>query len=72
MAYLKKSQTLKPKASTQVQQAREADLQHMSSKELRSYIANEGKRLNQQIVEIEKRGLERESFAYEKLTSKPQ
>ena len=72
MAYLKKSQTLKPKASTQVQQAREADLQHMSTKELRSYIANEGKRLNQQIVEIEKRGLERESFAYEKLTSKPQ
>ena len=72
MAYIKKSQRLKPKASAQLQQAREADIQHMSSKELRSYIANEGKRLNQQIVEIEKKGLERESFAYEKLTSKPQ
>lgn len=72
MAYIKKSQRLKPKASAQLQQAREADIQHMSAKELRSYIANEGKRLNQQIVEIEKKGLERESFAYEKLTSKPQ
>ena len=69
MAYLKKSQTLKPKASAQLQQAREADLQHMSTKELRSYIANEGKRLNQQIVEIEKQGKEREAYAYQKLTS---
>lgn len=72
MAYIKKAQTLKRQASSQLNIAREADLQNMSAKELRSYIANEGKRLNQQIVEIEKRGLERESFAYEKLTSKPQ
>ena len=72
MAYIKKSERLKSRASTHLQEAREADLQHMSMKELKSYIANEGKRLNQQIVEIEKRGLERESFAYEKLTSKPQ
>ena len=72
MAYIKKSERLKSRASSQLQEAREADLQHMTLKELRSYIANEGKRLNQQIVEIEKRGLEKESFAYEKLTSKPQ
>lgn len=72
MAYIKKSDRLKSRASSQLQEAREADLQYMTIKELRSYIANEGKRLNQQIVEIEKRGLEKESFAYEKLTSKPQ
>lgn len=72
MAYIKKSERLKSRASSQLQEAREADLQHMTLKELKSYIANEGKRLNQQIVEIEKRGLEKESFAYEKLTSKPQ
>jgi hypothetical protein len=72
MPYIKKSERLKSRASTHLQEAREADLQHMSMKELKSYIANEGKRLNQQIVEIEKRGLEKESFAYEKLTSKPQ
>lgn len=72
MAYIKKSERLKSRASSQLQEAREADLQYMTLKELRSYIANEGKRLNQQIVEIEKRGLEKESFAYEKLTSKPQ
>ncbi len=72
MAYIKKSERLKSRASAQLMEAREADLQHMTEKQLKSYIANEGKRLNQQIVEIEKRGLERESFAYEKLTSKPQ
>lgn len=72
MAYIKKSERLKSRASTHLQEARDADLQHMTLKELKSYIANEGKRLNQQIVEIEKRGLEKESFAYEKLTSKPQ
>ena len=72
MAYIKKSERLKSRASSQLQEAREADLQYMTLKELKSYIANEGKRLNQQIVEIEKRGLEKESFAYEKLTSKPQ
>lgn len=72
MPYIKKSERLKSRASSQLQEAREADLQYMTLKELKSYIANEGKRLNQQIVEIEKRGLEKESFAYEKLTSKPQ
>lgn len=72
MAYIKKSERLKSRASTHLQEARDADLQYMTLKELKSYIANEGKRLNQQIVEIEKRGLEKESFAYEKLTSKPQ
>ncbi len=72
MPYIKKSERLKSRASSQLQEARDADLQYMTVKELKSYIANEGKRLNQQIVEIEKRGLEKESFAYEKLTSKPQ
>lgn len=62
---------LNPKASSQVQKARTSEISSMSNKELRSYIANEGKRLNQQIVEIEKRGLQTASFAYEKLTSKP-
>lgn len=62
---------LNPKASTRVQTARESDISHMSNKALQSYIQNEGKRLNQQIREIEKRGLQTSSFAYEKLTSKP-
>lgn len=64
-------QYLNPKASSRVNKARSADIKGMSSKELSSYIAQEGKRLNQQIVEIERRGLQTASFAYERLTSKP-
>lgn len=64
-------QHLNPKASSRVNKARSADIKGMSSKELSSYIAQEGKRLNQQIAEIEKRGLQTASFAYERLTSKP-
>ena len=64
-------QYLNPKASSRVNKARNADIKGMSSKELSSYIAQEGKRLNQQIAEIEKRGLQTASFAYERLTSKP-
>ena len=64
-------QYLNPKASSRVSKARSADIKGMSSKELSSYIAQEGRRLNQQIAEIEKRGLQTASFAYERLTSKP-
>lgn len=62
---------LSKKGSSRVQSARDVDIQHMTSKELSSYIRNEGKRLNQQIVELEKRGKQRASYAYERLTSKP-
>lgn len=56
-----------------VQKARQIDLVKASTKELKSYIANEGKRLNQQIVTIEKNaGLAKSSFAYKYLTEKPQ
>lgn len=48
-------------------QARYIDIHSSTVKELRSYIANEGKRLNQQLVEIQKRGLEKTSFGYEAL-----
>lgn len=67
----RKNQHVIKKASPMVDVARSVDLQHMTATQLRSYIQNEGKRLNQQIVEIEKRGLQTSSFAYEKLTSKP-
>lgn len=63
---------LNPKASTRVQQARKADIQHMTVAELRSYIANEGKRLNQQLVQLETSGMTQQSFAYERLTSRPE
>ena len=63
---------LTPKASTRVQKARETDIQHMTVKELRSYISNEGKRLNQQLVQLEKTGMDKQSFAYERLTSRPE
>lgn len=63
---------LTPKASTRVQRARETDIQHMTVSQLRSYIANEGKRLNQQLVQLEKTGMTTQSFAYERLTSRPE
>lgn len=63
---------LNPKASTRVQQARATDIQHMTMSQLRSYIANEGKRLNQQLVQLEKTGMTTQSFAYERLTSRPE
>lgn len=59
------------KASSRVQIARDADVKKMTVKQLKLYIANEGKRLNQQLVEIQKRGLQRESFAYSKLVDTP-
>lgn len=45
------------------------DIHGATVKELRQYIANEGKRLNQQLVEIQKRGLTETSFGYEALVS---
>lgn len=63
---------LNPKASTRVQRARSTDIQHMTMVQLRSYIANEGKRLNQQLVQLEKSGITQQSFAYERLTSRPE
>ena len=68
---LTKIQKRTPKASKQVQVARDADVKKMTVKQLKLYIANEGKRLNQQLVEIQKRGLQRESFAYSKLVDTP-
>ena len=44
----------------------------MTMAQLRSYIANEGKRLNQQLVQLEKTGMTTQSFAYERLTSRPE
>lgn len=56
-----------------VHKARDIDLVKASTKELKSYIANEGKRLNQQIVSIEKsKKYSKASFAYKHLTEKPQ
>ena len=45
------------------------DIHGATVKELRQYIANEGKRLNQQLVEIQKRGLTESSFGYETLVN---
>ena len=50
-------------------QKRLIDVHGATVKELRSYIANEGKRLNQQLVEIQKRGLSETSFGYEALVN---
>lgn len=68
---LTKAQKRTSKASTKVQIARDADVKKMTVKQLRLYIANEGKRLNQQLVEIQKRGLQSQSFAYSKLVDTP-
>ena len=68
---LTKAQKRTAKPSAQTMRSRTADVQKMSIKQLKSYIANEGKRLNQQLVEIQKRGLQQESFAYSKLVDTP-
>lgn len=68
---LTKAQKRTPKASKQVLVARDADVKKMTVNQLKLYIANEGKRLNQQLVEIQKRGLQQESFAYSKLVDTP-
>lgn len=68
---LTSAQKRTPKASSQVQRARQAEVKNMSARELKSYIANEGKRLNQQLAEIQKRGLQTQSFAYSKLVDQP-
>lgn len=57
-------------AGRNVQKARQIDIRKATSKQLREYIVNEGKRLNQQIVTLEKRGLEKSSFAYQNLIGK--
>lgn len=71
MARLKANRHVNQQASTRVRRARAVDLQHMTSAQLSSYIANEGKRLNQQLVEIEKRNMQSASYAFERLTSNP-
>lgn len=59
-------------AGRKVQKAREIDIVRASTKALQSYIANEGKRLNQQIVAIEKNpSLVKASFAYKALVESP-
>lgn len=56
-----------------VQKARSIDLQKASVQELKSFIANEGKRLNRQITQIEKdEKLQKTSFAYRQLVERPQ
>ena len=66
-----KKKYLNPKASKNVYFARQIDPQKMGAKELASYIQNEGKRLNQQLAELQKRGMTSQSFAYSKLTETP-
>lgn len=66
-----KKKYINPKASSNVYKARDIDVQKMGSKELKSYIQNEGKRLNQQLVELQKKGYTDQSFAYSKLTETP-
>lgn len=66
-----KKKYINPKASKNVYRAREVDPQKMGAAQLKSYIANEGKRLNQQLVELQKRGYTDQSFAYSKLTETP-
>lgn len=66
-----KKKYINPKASSNVYKARDIDIQKMGSKELRSYIQNEGKRLNQQLVELQRKGYTDQSFAYSKLTETP-
>ena len=66
-----KKKYINPKASSNVYRARDIDVQKMGSKELKSYIQNEGKRLNQQLVELQKKGYTDQSFAYSKLTETP-
>lgn len=51
-------------------QNRYIDIHGATVKELRAYISNEGKRLNQQLVEIQKRGLQESSFGYDNLTKR--
>lgn len=66
-----KKKYINPKASSNVYYARQIDVQKMGSKELRAYVQNEGKRLNQQLAELQKRGYTDRSFAYSKLTETP-
>ena len=66
-----KKKYINPKASSNVYRARDIDVQKMGAKELKSYIRNEGKRLNQQLVELQRKGYTDQSFAYSKLTETP-
>lgn len=66
-----KKKYINPKASSNVYYGREIDVQKMGAKELRAYVQNEGKRLNQQLAELQKRGYTDQSFAYSKLTETP-
>lgn len=52
-------------------QNRYLDIRSASTKELKLYISQEGKRLNQQLVEVQKRGLTGGSFAYKALADRP-
>lgn len=59
-------------AGRKVQKPRQIDIKRASTEALKRYIANEGKRLNQQIAQIEKRpDYVKASFAYKKLTESP-
>lgn len=53
-----------------VQQARRIDTQQATMDQLQLYISQEGKRLNWQLAELEKRGLELSSFGYQNLVDK--
>lgn len=52
------------------QSPRSIDTRAATNEQLRLYISQEGKRLNWQIAQLEKRGLETSSFAYQNLMDK--
>lgn len=52
------------------QPPRTIDTRAATNEQLRLYISQEGKRLNWQIAQLEKRGLETSSFAYQNLMDK--
>lgn len=52
-----------------VQKARQIDIRSATKEQLRMYISQEGKRLNWQISQLEKNGMETSSFAYQNLVN---
>lgn len=52
-----------------VQKARQIDIRSATKEQLRMYISQEGKRLNWQLSQLEKKGMETSSFAYQNLVN---
>lgn len=53
-----------------VQKSRTIDVRSATKDQLRMYISQEGKRLNWQLSELEKKGMETSSFAYQNLMNR--